>query len=251
MNWLNKNELYWDNVAKEYSNLYTNNWSILENDYIYEQIKFINEIGDCNLLDLGCGAGLGYLLSRKAQPEINYTGVDISRYMLDSINFKNPNLRLIQSSMSNLSMIKTNTIDVVISIFTAFSFTDDIEKTMSEIKRVLKPGGKIFISVLSKFSLRRIFNLRWGNQEKYRTRGSQNKNFSYAWVFSKFSLKKLFQKNNFKISKISGYNILAGFKFLEKREKLWNTNVMLSNLIPNLSHEIFIKGELQANNSKK
>ena len=244
MNWLKNNESYWDVLAKDYSNLYDSDWSLLENNHIYKQLEFISKIDNCNILDLGCGAGLGYVLCKKAQPNIHYTGIDISDRMLKSAHFEHQKIKLIQSSMSDLSMIESNTIDVVISIFTAFSFTDDVHLTLSEIIRVLKPGGKFFISVLSKFSLRRICRLKNGKLEKYRTRGSKIEQFSYGWVFSVKELQKVFRSNQFNISEITGYNIFAGFSYLEKKEKFWKANIFFSNVFTNLSHEIIIKGEL-------
>jgi ubiquinone/menaquinone biosynthesis C-methylase UbiE len=237
--WLNNNLYYWDRIAYQYNTFYTDRWSSLENDFILEKLEFLKEYEFANILDLGCGTGLGYNLCNTVNPDIQYTGVDISIEMLNVVKNDHPHTCVCNTSMSNLTCFNSNSFDVIISIFTAFSYTDNIENTINEISRVLKPNGKILISVIGKYSLRRLVKFEFGNSEKYITRGNPSERFSYAWAFSKNEISQKF-KEKFTNIEINGYNALAGLGYLDKYPHLWKLNCFISKLLPDLSHELII-----------
>ena len=156
-NWEKNNKEYWGGVAANYSNTYMDSWSTLENNFILGRICLANKNSFSKVLDLGCGVGLGYTLCRSLNPKFTYTGIDISTEMLDEFSKKHPDIATINMEMSNLQSFLPKSFDFVLSIFTAFSYTDDVEKTINEISRVLNDEGTILISVISRYSLRRIF----------------------------------------------------------------------------------------------
>ena len=237
--WTNNNNSYWNEIAKKYTDSYNDGWSLLENEFIAKKLNFVSRLQGFKILDLGCGTGLGYLLCSTSNPNIEYTGVDISLEMLNLLKEKYPNIESCNSTMSNLSNFSSCKFNGAISIFTAFSYTDNKENTISEISRVLKPEGNILISVISRFSLRRIMKLQFARKEKYKTRGIETDGFSYSWVFSKSDIKILLS-NDFENIEIIGYNAFGGIPFLSKRTKLWNLNILISKIFPNLSHELII-----------
>lgn len=238
-NWTENNNTYWNEIAKQYNESYNDSWSKLENEFIANKLSFVNKKSNFKILDLGCGTGLGYLLCSLSNSNIEYTGVDISSEMLSVLQAKYPNIHSFNSTMSNLSNFPSNMFDGVISIFTAFSYTDNKEQTVSEIARVLKDDGTILISVISRFSIRRILKLEFSTKEKYKTRGIETNRFSYSWVFSKSDLKRLFKEDFYNI-KVIGYNALGGNSFFSKYPKLWNLNLIISRIFPNFSHELII-----------
>lgn len=238
--WIDNNKSYWDGLANKYNLLYNDKWSILENNYIAFKLNevLINE--KCKVLDLGCGTGLGFDLSSQSGLVVDYVGVDLSNQMITELKRNHNSVTAVESSMSNLDFCQPNSFDNVISLFTSFSYTDDLNKTVSEIHRVLKPNGKILISVISKYSLRRLINLKFGNKEEYKTRGTISKEFSEAWVFSRNSLKNLFAESDFKDIKVEGYNPFAGISLLTNHPKSWKFNLSLAKALPFLSHELLI-----------
>lgn len=236
MEWNEINTKYWDEISNSYEDLYNDNWSKLEDRFIQNELCNIVKNKD-SVLDLGCGLCLGYDLVREIYANINYTGVDISNSMVAKAKSKNKKIHVLNSSMSCLSSIADNSIDVVISINTSFSFTDSIQNTISEIKRVLKKNGKIFISVLSKWSFRRILKLKLGNTEKYSTRNTKANKHSYSWVFSTTTLKKVFSDNGFEIIDVKGYNSFVG---LIQTNWTWRLNLLVSKIFPNLSHDLIL-----------
>ena len=236
MDWNNINKNYWDQISPSYGDLYNDTWSKLEDRFIQNQLLKIVHNKD-KVLDLGCGLCLGYDLICEKRADIDYTGVDISTKMIEKAKSKNQKIHVLNSTMSNLSAIADNSIDVVISINTSFSYTENIQKTISEIKRVLKKNGKIFISVISKNSFRRILNLKFGNMEKYSTRNTKANSHSYSWVFSTSMLNRVFKENGFEEIEVKGYNSFGGFF---QTNWIWRLNLLLSKIFPNLSHDLIL-----------
>lgn len=97
---------------------------------------------DKNVIEIACGSGLGLgLLSGAAKSVI---GCDIDPAILKycSDHYKNRNIRLLVSDACKLE-INDNSQDVAIC-FEAIYYFQNIEKFISEVKRILRPGG-IFI----------------------------------------------------------------------------------------------------------
>jgi ubiquinone/menaquinone biosynthesis C-methylase UbiE len=164
--------------------------------------------------------------------------------MIVQFKERHPNVRAIVGDMGSLTGINENSFDFVISTFSAFSFTDDIALTVKEIKRVLKPDGKIMITGLGKYSLRRLLLLRFGDAEVYKTRGSTHQMYTKAWVFSKKNLMSKFSFENFTSIKVEGYNAFGGLPLLTKFPSTWRISKLLSQLIPNISHELIITAKI-------
>jgi ubiquinone/menaquinone biosynthesis C-methylase UbiE len=246
--WLDNNSYYWNKLASRYNSFYNDKWSILENKFITEKLNFLKDNKFVKVLDLGCGTGLGYELCTAVNPNVQYTGVDISIEMLNTMKSTYTAVTACNTNMSNLDDFCSHSFDAVISIFTSFSFTEDIDNTIDEILRVLKPNGVVLISVIGKYSLRRLTKLKFSRKEDYTTRNNLSENFSYAWVFSKNELNEKF-KINFVIQEIRGYNAFSGIEVLSKYSWLWRINRFISNLVPDLSHELVIIASKKGDNN--
>jgi SAM-dependent methyltransferase len=102
------------------------------------------------VLDLGSGAGLDcFLASKKVGDDGKVIGVDMTEEMIDKARknaekygYKNVEFKL--GEIENLP-IENNSIDVAISNC-VINLVPDKEKAFSEIHRVLKDGGKIYLS---------------------------------------------------------------------------------------------------------
>ncbi len=96
------------------------------------------------ILDIGCGTGDMLKLLNNEIPDAKITGVDFSPNMLKEAE-KNcsyiRNLELIRANASHLPF-EDDTYDGVTISF-ALRNTDDYDRTMKEIYRVLKPGGMV------------------------------------------------------------------------------------------------------------
>lgn len=124
---------YYDSIAKGYDELYKE-----EQLTKFEKIKQLVEFKG-KVLDIGCGTGFITELIH------NVIGCDSSEKMLEKCD---KGLKVVHCSIENLPF-ETNSFDTVFSL-TVLQDVEDIKKAIKEIKRVLKPNGKIIISVLNK-----------------------------------------------------------------------------------------------------
>lgn len=130
---------YYDAISLGYDSLYGQ-----------EQLEKFNELRDLIpkeglILDLGCGTGF---ITEKLG---NAIGVDYSFGMLELC----PNdLIAVCADISNLPF-KDSSFDFVFSL-TALQDLNDCKSAVLEIKRVLKPNGRILLSVLNKNKIKTI-----------------------------------------------------------------------------------------------
>jgi len=98
------------------------------------------------VLDVACGEGYGsYMISNAGASEV--VGVDIDKKTIEKAktNFKNNNLKYEVSDATNLSSIKDNYFDVIVS-FETFEHVKDVDKFLKEIKRVANADAIIIIT---------------------------------------------------------------------------------------------------------
>jgi len=126
----------YSNIAKGYDELYSG-----------EQLKKLKLIKslltlkkDQRLLDVGCGTGIS---TYYFENDCDVIGIDPCKELIE----QNPK-RLRIGNAENLPF-EDNTFNIVISVTAIHNF-DDIEKGISEMKRVLKDKGQLIISVMKK-----------------------------------------------------------------------------------------------------
>ncbi|MCF6250237.1 MAG: methyltransferase domain-containing protein [Methylococcaceae bacterium] len=113
----------------------------------------------CTVLDLGCGSGRDcYLLSRLVGEAGKVIGVDMTEEQLEvarrhcdwhaeRYGYAQSNVQFLQGYIEDLATtgIADNSIDVVVSNC-VINLSPDKKRVLSEIFRVLKPGGEIYFS---------------------------------------------------------------------------------------------------------
>jgi len=103
-----------------------------------------------NILDVGCGAGkLSFLFDTYTQGGAKIIGGDFSEELLDKARAKNQELRT-NIDFQFLDFNKPfnfpdNSFDLCTSAF-AIYYASDLDFTFSEAHRVLKTGGRLFVS---------------------------------------------------------------------------------------------------------
>lgn len=116
-------------------------------------VKEVAKVEHNYILDVATGTGSVAIALSSLKPE-SITGVDISDEMLTlgqiKIRQKNlqPMITLKKSDAENLQL-GDNMFDVVTVAYGVRNF-EDLEKGLSEIRRVLRPGGKVVILEFSK-----------------------------------------------------------------------------------------------------
>lgn len=136
-------------------------------EQLLRQIESVYKINpDAKVLDVGCGIGrLAVPLTRKLNPEGTYDGFDIVKAGIDwcnkhirsrysNFNFKHIdlkndlyNLKTAREAKSFVFPYNDNSFDLVVltSVFTHM-MPEDVDNYLSQIRRVLKPDGKCFVT---------------------------------------------------------------------------------------------------------
>jgi len=118
---------------------------IPEAPFIPERIKIVfSWLRPVNtLLDVGCGRGnFTAVLARRA---VNTYGVDVSAVEVGEARLKYPGIFFAQATAENLPF--EDKIFDAISFLEVLEHVEDESQAISEIKRVLKDGGQVLISV--------------------------------------------------------------------------------------------------------
>ena len=158
-------EKMFDNISAKYD--FLNHFLSFGIDHIWRRktIKLIAKKNPTFILDVATGTGdLAFAAEKKINVE-KIIGLDISNGMLEvgreKIKKKSlqGKLEFIQGDSENLPF-KNDFFDAVMVSFGVRNF-EDLNKGLKEIKRVLKPGGGIYILEFSKpkkFPLKQLFS---------------------------------------------------------------------------------------------
>lgn len=112
---------------------------------MYHYLACKTEIKGKNVLEVGSGRGGGArYIAGSFQPAV-YTGMDIAQSAVDLANKIHvlPNLRFIQGSAEDIPLAD-NSVDVVMNVESCHAY-GSVDKFLSEVKRVLKPGGHLLL----------------------------------------------------------------------------------------------------------
>ena len=127
-------------------------------EYRFDKLNYLPRLLDFssyegkNLLEVGCGAGID--LVRFARAGATVTAIDLSRTAIDLArrnieqNGLNADLRLMNGECMEFN---DNSFDVVYA-HGVLQYTADTKKMISEIHRVLKPGGQAIMMVYNRNS---------------------------------------------------------------------------------------------------
>jgi ubiquinone/menaquinone biosynthesis C-methylase UbiE len=135
------------------------------NDWILSMIQL--KLGE-SILDLGCGNGKQLLeyAHMTAEAHGRVEGMDISENLLKEAKLKlnaaglgdRMNVRLKLGSADDPLPYSNGTFDVVSCCFSIYYYKD-IEATLKEIKRVLKPNGRFFVAAPTRHNIGELTSL--------------------------------------------------------------------------------------------
>ncbi len=159
-----KVENMFDSIAKSYD--FLNHFLSFGIDYHWRNkaLKIIKSVKSESILDIATGTGDLAILSSKANPK-RIVGIDISQNMLnvgiEKVKKKGlENLITMQKEDSEDLSFEDNTFDVAMASFGVRNF-ENLEKGLSEIRRVLKPGGTFIVLELSQprvFPMKQLYS---------------------------------------------------------------------------------------------
>ena len=151
-----------DLTASFYDLIFKAFWLGRENDYRRRIVEFTDLAGGESVLDVGCGTGtLTSILANKLNGRGNIVGVDLSPRMITIARKRAPKggNQVRYEVASSLALPFANeTFDIVVTSLVyhqLFSLEEKIE-TLSQIRRVLKPGGRYIAAEFAKFTPRNL-----------------------------------------------------------------------------------------------
>jgi ubiquinone biosynthesis O-methyltransferase len=149
-------------------------------------LKHCGNLMGKRVLDIGCGTGLYSI--RFANKGAHVSAVDPSKKMLDIAQEKTNHsivpIHFIVSAAENLPF-QDHSFDLIAAI-SSLEFVSDIDQSLREIHRVLKPGGRVVFGVLNQESL-------W-IQSLMKQPNFDNTIYKHATFFTYKSLKNLFNR---------------------------------------------------------
>tara|TARA_B110000444_G_scaffold42817_4_gene38720 strand:- start:13814 stop:14434 length:621 start_codon:yes stop_codon:yes gene_type:complete len=179
----------YQNIAEHFNDTRVYKWKWV--------VDFLDKFKDDNLiLDLGCGNGRNMVHNN-----INFIGFDNCDKFINIC--KDKGLEVYNSNITQINM-KSELADgiICIAVFHHLSTIEHRIESLKEMKRLLKPGGKILISVWSinqPVNSRRHFNNFGNNIVTWNSFGTNYERFYY--IFEPDEIKQLF--------KSSGLNLIS------------------------------------------
>ena len=112
---------------------------------MYHSLALKAEIGGQKVLEVGSGRGGGARHIASTLKPASYTGLDLAQSAVELATKLHalPNLKFIQGSAEAIPLTD-NSIDVVINVESSHAY-GSVDKFLSEVKRVLKPGGHLLL----------------------------------------------------------------------------------------------------------
>ena len=183
-------------------------------EYILNNLeKKINK--NFEILDLGCGGGL--TCEPLARLGAKVTGIDFIKQ-----NIKTAKIHALESKLDieyihqDLDMLSLNKKYDLILLLEVLEHMDNWHLVIKNIKKYLKPGGKIIISTINKTQLSKIFGIFFAeNILKWVPKNTHD----YNKLIKPEELIKTLEQNNLIIKNLTGmnYNILSKSWSLSKR----------------------------------
>jgi len=184
-------------------------------------IKFSKKsLSNFNILDLGCGGGL--VCEPLARLGANITGIDFVKKNIIAAKKhakkSNTNIEYLHQDINNLKFKKKY--DAVL-ILEVLEHIENWKKIIINVKKLLKPGGKMIISTINRNFFSKLFAifiaeniLNW----------IPKKTHTYSKLIKPEELRPFLNKNKINVTDISGliFNPLSGQWMLDKNNCLIN-----------------------------
>jgi len=155
------NKAYYDAFSERYDRGRDRGYHKLIDDQAAELVRRVGQ--GLDVLEVGCGTGL--LLQRVAGFARSATGIDLSPGMLERARARG--LEVVEGSATALPFADAR-FDVAYS-FKVLSHVPELERALSEMLRVVRPGGHIVFDIYNRHSLRyaikRLFGPRPTSQQ--------------------------------------------------------------------------------------
>ena len=191
-----------------------------------------NELNGLNVLEIGCGAGYGLEIIHSYAEMITTVDIDESSLTYAQNKYDQPNINFIHADILEGIKFEDNSFDYVISFQVIEHFTHkNVKKYLSEIQRVLKPGGKAFFTT--------------PNRNTRLLPGQKPINTYHPTEYSKKSLERLLNKTfeSVEIFGLKSSSEIEAMFFTRKNQTYFRAFILkpIRNLIYNISRQLKLK----------
>lgn len=152
--------------------------------YLFHSLQICRTIQGCKkIVDLGCGTGVQLFHVARLNPRLQFIGVDISKAMLNAAAGyakanSIENVEFLTDDFTDLRSIGSSSIDGVISTMSMhhLSDTDELSRCFSEISRIVRPDGAIYIEDFGRLKCENSVNY-------FVSRGAMGKRDSFSDLY--------------------------------------------------------------------
>ncbi len=183
-------EKYWQGRGDEHISDFYLKWPKLKN--------YIPRGKNVTVVDFGCGAGKVLEEIKKINPRAKLVGLDVSQRALRSAQKTLPNATFCEIADGERFPLDNNTADFVFSS-EVIEHVYDTENAVSEISRILKPGGNLLLTTPHHGFLKNLLITLFAFDKHFNPTGP------HVRFFSKKTLLNLLKKYGLEIERYGYY----------------------------------------------
>lgn len=159
-----------ENEAKKYVQFYS---TTLGKRILEQETRFVNEklLGCKKVLSIGCGPAFLEAELHNLHPEMNITGLDYSKEMIEQATKEIP---IIYGDAQHLKF-EDSSFDAVLYV-TSLEFIQSVQKAIKEAYRVLQSKGLLLVLMLNPKS--RYFQEKYNTNNSYTRKNIKNTNIN-------------------------------------------------------------------------
>ena len=183
------------------------NRNFKDRNWLFTEFPELNDLSGGSILELGCGVGNSIfpILKKNVSTKLTVFGCDFSRTAVDLLKqhpeYENGRCEafvcdIAQKSWANVPF-EENSLDMVILIFVLSALDpSDMELVVDNIKKYLKPGGKVLFRDYGRFDMTQL-RLKPGQclADNFYVRG----NGTRRYFFDKKEIVELFSRKGFSV----------------------------------------------------
>lgn len=234
------NGSYWEAQAVDYDSLYTTRWCLREDDRITGWLSRLPLPDSPTVLDIGCGTGLFLRQLAAANIKSRYFGIDVSRTMIDNFHSDGAPAVSVEVSVADAADYRWPDVsppNLIASIYSPLSFSPERWAVIRRFAALQRPGDKLFITLLNRYSLRRLIRGQLSASGDFSSRRSRQRSTVEVFFDRARQVRSAILDAGYRIDFLGGDGPLSG---VLEAMPLWGANAWLGQAGPALSHTIIL-----------